>query len=111
MDTIYYLYEPVKELRNPYWYKYLEISYQEEDYIWGFRPLEFFKSDLFLIYITKKAGFQEERITYNVCELDKGIILYYFNNYVYIKTEKKCHNKILKILNEYQKILCNSNVI
>jgi hypothetical protein len=43
--------------------------------------------------------------------LDRDIYLYYFDNIVFIKAKNKCHTKILKILNKYQKILSKNNAI
>lgn len=99
---VYYLFNPLENINNPYWYKYLDIYDTTKDYLWSYRPECYFQSRLFTVYICKRHESFEE-ITYNICKLDSSgnILLYYNDDVVFIETDKRRDTEVLKILNKY----------
>jgi hypothetical protein len=98
MARIYYLFNPNNNVFNKYWYKYLHIDHNYEDFIWSYKVHSYFESRLFTVYICNQYQ-KSEPVIYNVCKLDEDIYLYYYDDIVYIQTSKLCNNKILNILN------------
>jgi len=99
---VYYLFTPNGQLKNPYWYKYLEIYKRYNDYIKSYTPDYLFRSRLFTVYICQSHDVYE-MVDYNVCILEEGITLYYYDDVVFIETSKRCDNIVLGILNKYQR--------
>lgn len=100
---IYYLFNPHKNIKNPYWYKYLPVDDKVDDFLWSYQPEKYFQSQIFTVYICKRRE-SYESISYNVCKLDNDVLLYYYDNILFITCKQQCDNKILQILNKYQNI-------
>ena len=98
---IYYLFDPKNKIDNLYWYKYLEIHDTIEDYLWSFKADSFFISDHFTVYISQKYECYD-KTNYNICRLSKDIYLQYYDDVVFILSDKRRDTEVLKLLNYYK---------